>query len=184
MCKMDNGLTCCFTGHRPQGLPCGGDEGAPACIRLKDALRREIAALVEERGVTRFISGMALGIDQWAAGLVAQLRGQYPHLSLEGAVPCAGQESRWSRDKQLQYHALRRQCDRWTILQPAYTRGCMQARNRYMVDNSDIVLAVWDGRPGGTGSTVAYARKRGLCLLILDPVTAEPVGSANSFFVP
>lgn len=181
---MDYGLTCCFTGHRPQALPSGGDERAPACVRLKDALRREIAALVQERGVTHFISGMAQGIDQWAAGLVAQLRGQYPHLSLEGAVPCAGQESGWSRDKQLQYHALRRQCDRWTILQPAYTRGCMQARNRYMVDNSDIVLAVWDGRPGGTGSTVAYARKRGRCLLILDPVTAELVSSGNSLFVP
>ena len=38
----------------------------------------------------------------------------------------------------------------------------MQMRNRHMVDQADLLLSVWDGSPGGTGSTVAYARRQGV----------------------
>ena len=31
--------TCCFTGHRPEKLPWGWDEGDPRCRRLKEKLR-------------------------------------------------------------------------------------------------------------------------------------------------
>ena len=38
----------------------------------------------------------------------------------------------------------------------------MQKRNRYMVDNSDLVLAVWNGeKRGGTWYTIDYALKKG-----------------------
>ena len=45
----------------------------------------------------------------------------------------------------------------------------MQKRNRYMVDNSDIVIAVWDGTPGGTENTVRYAEKLGRKILSFEP---------------
>ena len=54
-----------------------------------------------------------------------------------------------------------RQCDIQTVVSPAYFRGCMQKRNRYMVDNSDIVLAIWNGKEtGGTWNTIKYARSK------------------------
>ena len=38
----------------------------------------------------------------------------------------------------------------------------MQLRNQYMVDNSDLVLAIWNGKEsGGTWNTIKYARKQG-----------------------
>ncbi len=50
-----------------------------------------------------------------------------------------------------------------------YTSDCMLKRNRYMVDNSDIVIAVWDGRSGsGTGATVNYAKKQGKKVIIIE----------------
>lgn len=33
----------------------------------------------------------------------------------------------------------------------------MQLRNKWMVDKSDIVIAVWDGSEGGTNNCVQYA---------------------------
>lgn len=33
----------------------------------------------------------------------------------------------------------------------------MMKRNKYMVDNSDYVIAVWNGKPSGTGNTVRCA---------------------------
>jgi hypothetical protein len=45
------------------------------------------------------------------------------------------------------------------------------------VDRSDVLLAVWDGRPargfGGTGDVVAYARRRGVPVEVVWPRGAE-----------
>ena len=38
----------------------------------------------------------------------------------------------------------------------------MMMRNRHMVERCDLLLSVWDGSPGGTGSTVHYAMQRGV----------------------
>ena len=48
----------------------------------------------------------------------------------------------------------------------------MLERNRFLVDHSDILLAVYNGeRRGGTAATVRYAQRSGREILILDPVT-------------
>ena len=49
--------TCAFTGHRPKGL--GYPESDGRCAALKEKLRSLIVKLMEEAGVTHFISGMA-----------------------------------------------------------------------------------------------------------------------------
>jgi predicted Rossmann fold nucleotide-binding protein DprA/Smf involved in DNA uptake len=38
-----------------------------------------------------------------------------------------------------------------------------------MVDNSDAVIAIWDGGASGTANTVEYARKQGKPVLVIDP---------------
>ena len=53
--------TCAFTGHRPKGL--GYPESDGRCTALKEKLRSLIVKLMEEAGVTHFISGMAQGVD-------------------------------------------------------------------------------------------------------------------------
>ena len=42
-----------------------------------------------------------------------------------------------------------------------------------MVDNSDYVIAVWNGKPSGAGNTVKYARKNNKMVLLVDPQTLE-----------
>lgn len=149
---------CCFTGHRPQSLPCGFDETHPACLKIRRQLRRLIVGLIEKKDVTHFISSAALGVDMWAMELVLELKDEYPDITLEAAVPCRSQSNRWKRDARIRYRELLSECDEVTILQEQYTSDCMLKRNRYMVDKSDYVLAVWNGQWGsGTGSTVRYA---------------------------
>ena len=55
-----------------------------------------------------------------------------------------------------------------TCLQEEYTRGCMQKRNKYMVDNSQYVIAVWDGSKSGTFNTLKYARKLKRNIMVID----------------
>ena len=49
----------------------------------------------------------------------------------------------------------------------------MQKRNEYMVDNSDYVIAVWNGKLSGTGNTVRYATKNNKVVLLVNPQTLE-----------
>ena len=53
-----------------------------------------------------------------------------------------------------------------------YSSACMQRRDRYMVDHASLLIAVFDGSPGGTQYTVTYAMQRGLNIVDL-PVSAE-----------
>jgi len=162
---------CCFTGHRPQNLPFRFDEQDARCVRLKQILQKEIERQITENGVDAFISGMAIGTDLYAAELVLTLKAVYPHLRLEAAIPCTSQADKWSEALQRRYRKLLTRCDVKTLLQREYDRDCMQKRNRYMVDASDTVIAVWDGRPSGTGQTVRYALEQGKTVTVIDPVT-------------
>lgn len=77
------GKTCAFTGHRPQSLPFGFDESDKRCTSLKSVMRDQIVALIENEGVTHFITGMALGVDMYAAEIVLDLKSKYPHITLK-----------------------------------------------------------------------------------------------------
>ena len=67
-------VSCAFTGHRPQSLPFGFNETDSRCIALKMALHDQIINLIETNGVTHFISGMAIGVDMFAAEIVLDLK--------------------------------------------------------------------------------------------------------------
>lgn len=47
----------------------------------------------------------------------------------------------------------------------------MDKRNRYMVDHADYIIAVWDGKPSGTGKTVMYAQSKGKVIIKVNPAT-------------
>ena len=164
---------CAFTGHRPKSFPWGYDESAPGCVLLKEVLAVQISALAEQ-GVTDFLSGMAQGVDLWCAQIVLDLKKKNPALKLHANLPCEGQESKWSVSAREIYHSILEQADEVVYVGQEYSRGCMLERNRYMVDHSSILLAVYNGAyRSGTGMTVRYAQKLKKELYILDPVTRE-----------
>ena len=75
-------------------------------------------------------------------------------------LPCKGQDARWPSESRERYQSILEQCDKGTLLQDGYTPDCFDKRNRYMIDHSDLVIAVWDGSPSGTGNTVVYAKSK------------------------
>ena len=160
---------CCFTGHRLQSLPFGFDENGEGCVKLKTVLKAEIIKLFEECSVTDFISGMAIGVDMYAAEFVLELKNQYPQITLECAIPCENQSAKWNEPTRDRYFDIISRCDKETLLQTHYTPDCMQKRNQYMVDKTDYVIAVWNGTGSGTGNTVRYAQKKGKEIIIINP---------------
>ena len=60
-------------------------------------------------------------------------------------------------------------CDYETMVQERYSPDCMIRRNRYMVDHSDLVIAVYDGADGGTRRTLEYAIRKKVPFLDIRP---------------
>jgi len=162
---------CAFTGHRPQKLPWRNDETAPGCVVLKETLATQVAMLIEN-GYTEFLSGMAPGVDMWAAQIVLDLRENNPALKLHCILPCAAQSAKWSAALQKQYRAILEQADSIIFVNRADKKNCMLERDRFLVSYASLVLAVYNGeRRGGTAATVRYARKLGRELIVIDPAT-------------
>ncbi len=162
-------ITCCFTGHRPSKLPWGTDESDARCLDLKRRIQDAVDSAYEE-GFHHFICGMALGCDFYFAEAVLDLRFRGRDVTLEAAIPCPTQPDHWMEEEQQRYRMLLAACDYETMVQHRYSPGCMQRRNRYMVDHSALVIAVYDGMPGGTRQTLEYALRRGVSFVDLRPV--------------
>lgn len=151
----------CFTGHRPNKLG-GYNESNAIMSDVKARLDHAIDYALDHLGITTFISGMALGVDMAAAELVLKKREQFPRygIRLIAAVPFEGQERMWPKQSQERWSEIISQADEVVyVCEPGYTAWKMQKRNAWMVDNSALVIAVWDGTKGGTGNCVEYARK-------------------------
>ena len=114
---------------------------------------------------THAISGMALGIDTLFA-LVAIDN----HIPLECAIPCLHQDKMWVQSSRNQYKKILSASQFQTLVTNSeYTQYCMQRRNEYMVDNCDLLIAVWDGTSGGTANCVRYAVERGTKIIYINP---------------
>ncbi len=159
--------TCCFTGHRPAKLPWGENEEDPRCISLKKRLDEELLNAYG-KGMRHFICGMALGADLYFCEAALRLRKRYPDVAVEAALPCEEQSAGWKERDRRRYFSLIEQCDYETMVQRAYDRQCMQRRDRYMVDRSAMVIAVYGGILGGTMYTLAYAMQKRLETVLID----------------
>ncbi len=166
---MDPRTTCCFSGHRPPRLPWGEDESHPRCQALKARLDQALEQAYA-RGFRHFLCGMAQGADLYFGEAVLSLRRAHPDVTLEAAIPYEDQASHWPPADQARRLALLDQCDLETVVQHSYSPGCLHRRNRYMVDRSALLIAVYDGTPqGGTLNTLAYAMRRGVETFLLEP---------------
>lgn len=145
---------CCFTGHRPNKLGYSENEIKPL---LETAIDNAISG-----GYVTFITGMAEGVDIWAAEIVLEKKKENKDLHLICAVPHPGFEKRRSQYEKERYEYIIKNADYVTTISDNYYRACYQKRNIWMVDRSSLVIAVFNGTASGTKNTVDYARKIGV----------------------
>jgi Uncharacterized protein conserved in bacteria len=137
------------TGHRPQKLG-GFSKGA------FNKLHTIATEWLLENKPEKVISGMALGWDMALAQASIDL-----DIPLIAAVPFKGQEGKWNLEDRLKYFELLLYAERIVyVCEPGYSPWKMQVRNEWMVKNSDIVLAMWDGTEGGTNNCIRYAEDK------------------------
>lgn len=144
----------CFTGHRL--LPYGQER------QMTISVREQVLRAYKE-GFTVFYSGGALGFDTLAARAVLELSQTFSSLRLYLALPCENQGKGWTPRQRGELERLKATAHQVHILSPDYYPGCMHARNRFMVDHSQLLICYYEStKKGGTAYTVAYAAKNGL----------------------
>lgn len=141
----------CFTGHRPEKL-------TRSETRIKKELEHQIRQAIQEE-LNVFITGMARGIDIWAAQILLKLRDEGYRIKLICACPYMGVEKGWSEKWKLQFYDVLSKADFVKYVCQGYSPSCFQRRNEWMVDHSARVIAVFHGEKSGTQNTIEYAMK-------------------------
>ena len=148
-------MTIALTGHRVLG---------------KQFSRAALQARLDEliaTGADCFLCGMALGFDLLCGEELAARKQAGAPLRLVACIPCADQPEGYAAADRARYERVLSACDEKVVLFPSYENGCMFARNRYMVDRCDALLAYLASPRGGTFYTVRYAEKRGKRVILL-----------------
>ena len=146
---MNRETTCCFTGHRPEKLPWREDEGGSPVPGAEGQAGRGGGGRLRKKGC-----GISCAVwpgeriftaarRRWPCGSGA------PGVTVEAVIPCEEQAARWRERDRERWFSLVERCDNETMLQHHYDRGCMLRRNRYLVDHSAMLIAVYDGMLGG-----------------------------------
>lgn len=152
---------CCFTGHRPEKINSSNEI-------IKSALEKEIHQAISD-GFTVFISGMSRGVDIWAAEIVLRLRNQGHPIRLICALPYKNFGETWSNTIcRTKYMQLIKNADLVGYLSSYYHPNCFQIRNEWMVNYSSRVIAVFNGKSGGTKNTIEYAKKAGVPIVMIN----------------
>ena len=134
---------------------------------VKAALRKQIDQAVHD-GFTVFITGMARGVDLWAAEIVLDLRKRNKEIRLICAIPHEGFEARWSPSWQQLYRYVLTEADLTRVISKGYRTGVYQVRNEWMVNHSTRVIAVFNGQPSGTKNTIDYAYRQGVPVVLIE----------------
>jgi len=140
-------LIVCGTGHRPNKL--GG------YTHEAEAMLHTLANWwLSANRPKEVITGMALGWDTALA--ISSYNLGIPYTA---AIPFRGQEEMWPQKSQDKYNLLLSKAkDIVIVCEGGYSSQKMQLRNIWMVDNSQGILALWDGTSGGTHNCVKYAK--------------------------
>lgn len=163
---------CCFTGHRNQKLPWGFDEFGERFDKMKSETEKQIDKAMMA-GYTTFVCGMALGFDMLCAEIVLNRKNKKENkgkeIKLMCVIPCENQDKFWNDMQRRRYRYILSCADDIYCISKNYTAYCIDKRNRYMVDKSSLVIALFNGCEGGTKNTLDYARRKGKDVVVIEP---------------
>jgi len=143
----------CFTGHRK----------IENSFSVREATEKEVIKLIK-KGAQRFYVGMAEGFDLLAGEIIVNLKWKYPHIQLCAVLPCHPeyQTENMSTEDLILYMYVLSRADGEEMLSDEYYKGCFHARNRFLVEKSDLCICYLTQKSGGTAYTVRKAKEKGI----------------------
>lgn len=166
------GIKIAVTGHRPNKM-----YGYDLSNERWGLLKEKFKQILVEQNCDEAITGMALGVDTVFALAVLELKDEGYDIKLHCAIPCRNHSCKWPKESVDLYNRILERADTVTLVSDEdYKPYLMQKRNEYMVDETDKLVAVWDGSTGGTGNCVNYAKKVGKEIIRIFPNEIKQAG--------
>lgn len=138
------------TGHRPDKI--GG-------YRIPNptysAVIRNLRAWLLELKPSVVLTGMALGVDQWMAELCISME-----IPFTACLPMDEEafSNRWPPASKVKLRYLLTKAHQVIVISKGgFEMWKLQDRNEWMVDNCNLLLAVFNGTEGGTANCIGYA---------------------------
>ena len=145
-----------FTGQHMEWLSSDGNQLSAPCIQLKALLLDEIMQRAAQGYDTYYCNA------ERGAGIIF------------GDMVLWVKATTWSDEWRDRYFKLVDRADDMVLISHPYTNDCYQKSDRYMVDNTTALLAVYDGRQSGDSAyTVEYAQRKGREVVLIDPETQK-----------
>ena len=135
---------CCGFGHRE------------VYAAVAEPLRKTLERLITEQNVCVFLTGGMGAFDALFSAAVRQLRLTYPHIRLELVQPYLTATLQKNKGEYIQIY------DEIVIpdaLDGAHRKAAIPLRNRWMVEQSDVVVSYLRRDFGGAYQAVVYAQK-------------------------
>lgn len=171
----------CITGHRDKSIiPYRNDPtNLDITIFAVKAILNGYLSAALKKGYTTVISGLAEGIDLWAAKIALTQKRYEDKRRLIGVMPYRKHYHGFSRENKELLQEVERYADFLvtTCDNPQMIYGkrataftdpqIYRKRNYYMVDNCSLVIAFYneDNPRSGTGQTIRYAKQQGKYIL-------------------
>jgi hypothetical protein len=116
------------------------------------------------------ITSLAIGADQLLARLVLERGGK-----IHAILPYQDIERSFLLEDLPAFRQLVDQAEIEVLDTPGTDQDAYLAAGLRVADLSDLLIAVWDGQPadgkGGTADVVAYAERKGVPLVYINPMT-------------
>ena len=142
-------MTLAVTGHRD--------------LVIDDRLIKEIdiffVQMLEKYGSITLLSALADGADQ----IVAKCALKYKNISVDVPLPFGQEEYLQTLEHKENFFSLLKDSTHHFVIPKVYEHP-YENLGHYLVDNSDVLLALWEGsftgKQGGTGEVVSYAKSK------------------------
>ncbi len=151
---LDKNYTCAVSGNRTVG----------ADLDVKK-LKEIFIKLIVNRNIKTFLVGMAVGFDTVCFKALSELKNTFK-IKLVAVIPCENQDYNYSKTQKEEYKNMLEIADEKVYTGKEYTKNCMFIRNRYLVDNSSVLVVYSRKKTGGTTYTINYALRS--CIPIIE----------------
>lgn len=128
-------------------------------------LKEIFIKLIINRDINTFLVGMAVGFDTICFKALLELKKTFK-FKLVAVIPCENQDYNYNKTQKEEYKNMLEFADEKVYTGKEYTKNCMFIRNRYLVDNSSVLVVYSRKKTGGTVYTKNYALKN--CVPIIE----------------
>lgn len=122
-----------------------------------------------ENGYRYFLIGMAIGFDSLCFKILERIKNSNPEkgIKLIACVPCKEQDAKFTEKQKEEYSLMLANADHIEYISLSYNKWCMQKRNRFLVDNSSVLVSYLRKNTGGTYYTVNYAKTTDIKIILM-----------------